>query len=325
MKSTLVFFLTLIALLLTNASLFAADPLSPRPPAELTGTKGKFDFIKVDSTRHRLLACHTGNGSLDVIDVDSSKLIKSIPTGAAQGVAVDDKNGLYYVSVSKPPKLVIIDAIKLEVVGEVPLPDPADVLTFHPGSNRVFVCDDDKPQLWIIDPVAKTILTTLTLPGTGMEDLGFDSKGIFLFQCLKDSNELARIDPASQKVVANWPTAPSEKPHGLAILDTNAVLVAGGTGKLSLINQASGQVTASTDIAPRVDEIAYDPVLKRVYCASGTGVITVVSVDQDKLTTLATIPSAPGAHSIAVDPETHTVWIVFAKNDQPFVQAFSAR
>ncbi len=113
----------------------------------------------MDATKRRLLACHTGNGSLDVIDIDASKLIKSVPDRAAQGVAVDDKGGRYFASVSKPPKLVIIDSTKLEVTGEVPLTDPADVMTYQPQSNRAFVCNDDKPELWIIDPEAKTIVT----------------------------------------------------------------------------------------------------------------------------------------------------------------------
>ncbi len=52
---------------------------------EVNGTQGKFDFIKIDSANNRLLACHTGNGSLDVIDLITSKLIMSIPTGNAQG------------------------------------------------------------------------------------------------------------------------------------------------------------------------------------------------------------------------------------------------
>jgi hypothetical protein len=70
----------------------AADSLTPGDPVELTGTHGKFDFIKIDSANNRLLACHTGNGSLDVIDVVTSKLVKSIPTGNAQGVAIDSEN-----------------------------------------------------------------------------------------------------------------------------------------------------------------------------------------------------------------------------------------
>jgi DNA-binding beta-propeller fold protein YncE len=313
-------------LLAAVAPLDAADSLTAAPPVEVTGTHGKFDFIKVDPSRGRLLASHTENGSLDVIDEKTSTLLKSIPTGNAQGVAIDDKNGLYYVSTSKPPKMVIVDANKLEVAGEVALPDPADILAYHAGTNRVFVCNDEKPEIWVIDPVAKKIISTLTMPGAGMEDLGFNDQGAFLFQALKESSLIAKIDPTVGKVVATWPTAPAEKPHGIAIIPgTDTVLVVGGNGKLILMSLADGKILASADVAQRVDEIAYDPGLKQVYCASGTGTISVVGVDQNKLTPLPSLTSAPGAHSVAVDPQTHTVWIAFAKDGKAYVQAFPGK
>ena len=78
---------------------------------------------------------------------------------------------------------------------------PADILAYHPESNRLFVCNDEKPELWIIDPVAKRILATLKLPGAGMEDLGFDAQDKFLYQNLKDTSELAQIDATKLSLV----------------------------------------------------------------------------------------------------------------------------
>jgi DNA-binding beta-propeller fold protein YncE len=313
------------ALLLNTVSVRADDALVPAKPLILSRTQGKFDFIKIDSARHRLLACHTGNGSLDVIDLASGHLITSIPTGAAQGVAIDDTKNRYFVSTSKPPALVTIDAGKLKVLGTVSLSNPADLNIYDAKSGHVFVCNDTKPEIWVVDPDVGKILTTLTLPGGGMEDLGFDSGGAHLFQNLKDSNELAELDPATGQLLAKWPTSPSDKPHGLAMIpDSNTVLVA-GNGFLTLMDLSTGRVLVSAAISQKVDEIAYDPVLHRAYCASGLGMISVVAVDPGKLTPIGTIPSAPGAHSIAVDPQTHTVWIVFAKDGQPYVQSFSAK
>jgi len=326
MKFTLIFSLALSTILPLISPISAADSPVASAPVELTGTQGKFDFIKVDPTRHRLLACHTQNGSLDIIDVTTSMLIKSVPTGAAQGVAIDDKNGRYFVSCSKPPKLVIVDTTTLEVTGEVPLPAPADLVAYRPESNRVFVCNDTKPELWVIDPEAKTILMTLTMPGGGMEDLSFDGQDAYFFQNLKDVSELAKVDPKDGKVLATWPTAPAEKPHGLAMIPgTDSILIVGGTGKLSLLSLTTGKVLGTADISPKVDEIAYDPGLQRVYCASGLGTISVVSLDHNTLTPQAPLTSSPGTHSIAVDPQTHTVWIVFAKDGKAYVQSYVAK
>jgi hypothetical protein len=326
MKNIVITTLVLSSLIGLVHAVSATDALVPQPPMELSGTQGKFDFIKVDSARNRLLACHTQNGSLDVIDLTSGKLVKSVATGNAQGVAIDDKSGRYFVSCSKPPKMVVVDSAKLGVAGEVALPEAADLVAYSPVMDRAYVCNDEKPEMWVIDPNTKQILSTLTFPGAGMEDLGFNDEGTVLFQCLKESSQLAKIDLKEGKIVTQWPTAPVEKPHGLAMVPgTDSVLVVGGNGKLVLMSLSTGQVIASTDVSPRIDEIAYDPELRRVYCASGLGTISVVSLEQNKLTTLAPLPSSQGAHSIAVDPKTHAVWIVFAKDGKAYVQSFTTK
>jgi DNA-binding beta-propeller fold protein YncE len=304
----------------------AAGSLTPGNPVEVTGTHGKFDFIKIDSANNRLLACHTENGSLDVIDIITSKLIKSIFIGNAQGVAIDSKNNRYFVSVSKPTKMVIVNSTKLDVIGEVALPDPADLIAYRSETNRVFICNDDKPEMWVIDPTERKIVSTISFPGGGMEDLDFDTQDTFLFQCLKDSSEVAKLDLKSEKVVAKWSTSPVEKPHGMAMVPgTDQVLIVGGTGKLGVFDLTTGQILGTADVSPKVDEIAYDPTLHRVYCASGLGTISVVALDHQRLAPSSSLTSSLGAHSIAVDSQTHTVWIAFAKNDRAYIQVFTAK
>ncbi len=316
----------IISIVTLTHGLIAAVVFTASDPVELSGTQGKFDFIKVDPVNRRLLACHTGNNSLDVIDLDSSKLIKSIVTGAAQGVAIDEKHSRYFVSTSKPSKLVIIDSRKLESVSEMPLDDPADLVAYNAQSNRVLVCNDKKPVIWIIDPESKKVLATQTFPGGGMEDLSFDPEGKYLWQNLKDTSEVVKFDVSADKIIDRYSTLPAEKPHGLAMVpELGALLVVGGTGKLTLLSLQNGKTLSSCDVAQKVDEISYDPVMHQVYCASGTGVISVVSVENNTLTNVSIIPSSLGAHSIAVDSKTHTVWIVFAKGTQSFFQTFRSK
>ena len=319
------FFLCAWLLLCTGFAAPAADSLVPEEPIVLTGTHGKFDFLAIDYGKRRLLAAHTGNASLDVIDLDQKTLLKSVPTGAAQSSVVDGKGNRYYVSVSKPPQVVIVDAVKLEEVGKVALTGPADISAFNAESGKVYVDHDNAKDVWVVDPTKQTVGATVQLPGDSPEDLGFDPAFKRLFQALKTSSVIAVIDIAENKVVATWPTAPAQAPHGMAMMPKEeAFLVAGGNGKLVMMSQKDGHVIASTDIPPRVDQIAYDEELHRVYCASGTGKIAVVSVEKGALTNLGEVASSEGCHSIAVDPKTHTVWIAYAKGDASYVRPFTA-
>ena len=60
-------------LLLATALPGRAVDLLAGKPLVLTGTHGRFDFLAIDVEGRRLLAAHTGNGSLDIIDIDRSE------------------------------------------------------------------------------------------------------------------------------------------------------------------------------------------------------------------------------------------------------------
>lgn len=300
-----------------------AAPLTAGAPILLENTHGRFDFLEVDAARRRLLLAHTGNKTLDVFDLETGRLVKSLPTGAAQDSAIDPKHGRYFAAVSAPPQMAIVDAEKLEVTGQVGLSGPADLMTFNAANGLAYVCNDESPELWVIDPESKKITTTVALAGKGMEGLVIGPQGGRLYQAVKDANALVVIDLQNNKVLETWATAPAQSPHGIALVpETQFILIAGGNGKLVMMNRSSGKVVADADIAARVDEIAYDTEPQTVYCASGQGKISVVSVSGEKLTSLGDVPGAAGCR-IVVDPKTHVVWIAYAKGEQSFVQPFT--
>jgi DNA-binding beta-propeller fold protein YncE len=221
--------------------------------------------------------------------------------------------------------MAIVDSTKLEMTGEVPLKGPADLLNFNPQNGRAYVCNDEVPELYVIDPSGKKIVATITFPGKGMEDLAFDEPFKRLFQVVKEANTVSVLDVSNNSIVETWPTAPATNPHGMALIpDTDYLLVAGGAGKLVLMSRSNGRVLASAEIAARVDEMAYDPKFHTAYCASGQGKISVVSVKDGQLTALGDVPNTAGCHSIVIDPQTHIVWVAYAKGDQSFAQPFMA-
>ena len=74
----------------------------------------------------------------------------------------------------------------------------------------------------------------------------------------------------------------------------------------------SGKILSTVDIAPGyVDQIAFDPATRRVYCASTVGAISVVGETADGAALLGTVTVPKGAHTLAIDPETHAVWVSY--------------
>ena len=204
-----------------------AAALTPGEPILLPGTHDGFDFIRLDAGGNRLLLGHEGNKSFDVFDIATKKLLKVVPTSTSQDATVDAKRGNYYVSGNDPSRMVIVDSTKLEITGEVPTPANTDLIAINPQTGLVYECNDTAGEVWVIDPVAKKIVTTIKVDGSGVEDLAFDPEYKHLYQAVKGKNTIAVIDPASNKVTDAWPLAPDKGAHGIAIVpDSNGLLVA---------------------------------------------------------------------------------------------------
>jgi DNA-binding beta-propeller fold protein YncE len=311
--------LGLIVCVLPFASRAESPPLVESEPMLVPATKGKFDLLKVDEQLHRLLANHTGNGTLDVFDLPDGKLRQTVPVGAAQDVAIDNQRNKYYVTVSDRSELTIVDRQTLNVVDSVALPAAPDGCAYDSKNGLVYVDRDDGEDVWVVDPNARRIVATIKVP-KAPESILYDSGSDRIYQNIKSKPVTLSIDPAVSSVINSWSTVPAENLHGSAINPkTQWLFAAGGNGKLSVLDFASGNVLYSTEIASGVDQIAYDPVNNRIYCASGRSGLSVVDVTADGLKLIGKIATPPGAHSVAVDPVTHAVWIAYAKENESFL------
>jgi YVTN family beta-propeller protein len=312
--------------LLACAALFASlafahsQPLKLEPAIIVPDSKGGFDYLQVDDANRRLLANHTGNQTLDVFDVDSGKLIKKIPTGKAQGVAVDKEAGKYYVSVSEQKKIVFIDSKTLEKTAEVPLDGPADALVFDPKNHCLYVGHDDEKALWVVDTKTAKVTATIKI-AAGPEYVLYDPETDRIFQNIKSNDSLLVIDPTSNTIKETWKTAPAKNPHGLAYNPkTKRLFCAGTNGKLAIIDASSGSLVTSTSIVNGVDQIAFDPEKNRIYCPSGGGSLSILEETKDGVNDLGVVKTARGAKTITFDPKTHAVWIAYADKDHSYIR-----
>lgn len=315
------FFCGLVPFLFALSLNAQTAPLTAGAPIPLPGAGG-YDFTQFDSAANRLLLGHEGNKSFDVYDLASHKLTV-VPTSTSQDAATDTAHGLYYVSGNDPGRLVIVDSKTLTVAGEVPVPSDVDLIGYDPQTGMVHLCNDKAAEQWVIDPVAKKIVTTTHFDGTGMEDMALDLKNRRLYQAVKGTNAIAQVDLDSNKVLATWPLAPDKGPHGVALVPDSGEILAACASHLVMVDCASGKVVATAPIGGRVDEMAYDPALHMAYCASRQGKISIVAVAPGKLTAAGDVPDAERTGDITVDPGTHTVWIAYTKGGQCFAQPFT--
>lgn len=315
--------LTAITALFLGAMPCHAEPLLVSDAAiKVPDSTGGFDFLKIDAARNRLLASHTGNNTLDVFDLADGKLLKHVPTGKAQDVAVDEESGTYLVGVSKEQKVVVVDAAKLEPIREYKLDGPSDAIVFRPKSHELYVDHDDGKDVWVFDSHTDKLVATIPI-AEAPEVVIYDAASDRIFQNIKSDSTVLAIDPASHKVTATWSTAPATGPHGLAFNPvTGHLFCAGSNGKLAAVDAKTGKSAGSVDIAKGVDQIAFDAATQRVYSACGSGKICVTQDAPSGLTSLGEVDSPAGAKTIALDAKGRALWVAYGNASGSYIQRF---
>jgi DNA-binding beta-propeller fold protein YncE len=308
-------------LLLTAAAAFAQAPLIASRPIAVPGGPGGFDWMLVDQAKHRLYAAHGGTKTLTVLDLNTQKL-QQIPAGEVSGAVVDAADGKVFVACGDN-KVVVLDNDTLRKTAEIAVPGPVDDIKLDPKRGMVYADHDDGANVWVINAQTNTLAGSIAVAGAP-EAMVYDAGADRLYQNIKPADAVDVIDPATDKILAIWKTAPARAPHGL-VLDTltHRLFSAGGNGMLVALDQKTGRVTASVAIAPGTDQIGFDPKRRRIYCAS-RGFIAVVHETADGMRLLDNVPSPKGAHTLAVDAATGNVWICYSNPSGSYLEKFTA-
>ena len=316
-----------LLLLLASTPLFLATqaqadtaPLTAETLVEVSPEAKRFDLVQVDGTMHRLLAAHSQAGTLMVIDLATNKLVREIPADEkVSGVAIDAADGKYFAGGIHG--VAVIDSKTLEKTGFINTTGPTDDIAFDSVDGKLYVTHDDGTELWVVDAKKDAITGHIDIPGVP-EIMGLDAADHRLYLNIKDKNEVAVLDLAKGTVLTTWPTPATDSPHGL-VLDTHAgrLYVAGHSANISVLALPDGKSLPSINIGDgRVDQIAFDASSNRLYVPSSG---RLVAVDTAKDAVLGEVAIPKGTHSVAVDPSTHLVWIVYADDKASYAQAFA--
>lgn len=297
--------------------------LDPAGSIEMAQSSGKFDFLRIDSKRQRLLAAHEQDGTSDFIDLQKHALIARLKLGTAVDTAMDPESNFYYVSVQEAGRVAVVDAATLKEVNSIKVTGPTDAIIYEPKNHMVYVTHDDGAEVWVIDPKAAKVVATVAIPGAP-EVMAYDETTDRIYLNIKTKDIVAVIDPATNKVVARWPTAPAKLPHGLALdADNHRIFSAGNNGKLVVIDTKTGAVTDAVDIVPKVDQVAFGASSGLVYCA-GTDRMSVVRTTGGKVRLLGDVTTAATARNVAVDPATQAVWTTYTDGKSSFAKSWKA-
>jgi YVTN family beta-propeller protein len=306
-----------------SASATAGQTVTVRPAAsiQIPASKGKFDFLRVDEKRHRLLAAHENDGTADYFDLANNKLITRLKVGGAVDHAVDPDSKFYYVSVQEDQRVAVVDAATLKEVNSIKLDGPTDAILYEPKNHLVYVTHDEGDNVWAIDPATAKVVASIKVGGVP-EFMLYDAATDRIYLNIKSADKVAVIDPNQNKTVSSWPTAPATQPHGLALDSAHhRIFSAGANGKLAVIDTSTGKLLTSVNITEKVDQIAFDPRSQLVYCA-GPDKMSMVRVSGNEVTEAGDFATAATAKNVAVDEQTGAVWSTYTDGKSSYARSW---
>jgi DNA-binding beta-propeller fold protein YncE len=273
------------------------------------GGPDKWDYLAFEAATGRVYVSH--GSETTVVDGRTGSLVGRITGGSGEhGISVVSALGRGYADSAAPPLAIVFDLNTLKTVATVPVAADPDPIVFDPASGHAFVISGDARAATVIDATHNTVLATIALGGKP-EFPVVDGAGT-LFVNIAETREIVRIDTKTNAIEARYAIPACESPHGLAI-DTETRRLFSGcvNSRLMVVDADSGTLVTSLPIGKGSDAIAFDAKHHRVLSSNGEGTLTVIAEQgADSFAVLGDIPTAPGAKTLALDPDSGRVFLI---------------
>ena len=292
----------------------AEAPLRMVADVPLPGSASRFDYQSLEPASGRLFISHMGAGQLVVFDVHAGRVIGSLdgfPT--VTGVLAVPGEHRAYASATGDHTVVVVDDSTFEIVARVPGPRFPDGIAYAPEQRRVFVSDESGRRDFVIDATTNTVVAQIELGGEA-GNTQYDAGSRCVIVAVQTANQLAVIDPATATIVRRVTLDQAVRyPHGFYIDARHRLAFISGqeSGTLGVLDLRTLQLRQVLPIGGDPDVLAFDPSLGRLYVAAESGVVAVFAERDGSLVQLGWY-RAPKAHSVAVDPATHRVYLPLA-------------
>src|SRR5260370_27373854 len=118
----------------------ASQPLRLEKTIELPDVQGRIDHMSVDVKGERLFVSALGNNTVEVIDTNTGKRVKTINgLQEPQGVLYVPATDRLYVANSKDGTVRIFDGSSYALLKTLDYGDDADNLRYDPDPKRIYV------------------------------------------------------------------------------------------------------------------------------------------------------------------------------------------
>jgi len=279
---------------------------------QLTGSANRFDYTYLDPHTRLLYLTHSASNTVIIFDTVSRKIVATIPGIAdVHDVAVAPDLGLVFVTSNTANQVAVIDAHTYAIIARIPVGDSPDGLIYDQTDHKVFVADEAGQNDAVIDARTQRRITEIPLGGDA-GDVEYDAVSHRIFAVVATLNQLVTIDPVSDKIIARAALPGCQSGQDLVLYEQQrlAFVNCADNATLLMLDLASMKVISTQSVGNHPDLMALDGGWHYLYVASESGVVSVFDVQGRTIKKVNEGFVDPGgAHTIAVDQETHYIYL----------------
>ena len=303
----------MLAGILTVACTHAASVYTVKQRWAL-GEPGKWDYADVDPVRHRLFISRGDH--VQVLELPSGKPLGEIgSTAGVHGVTFAQDLKLGFTSNGRAGSVTVFDLDTLAIRQEIKVTGAnPDAILYEPASHKLYTFNGKSANVTVFDAMTLKVLATIKVSGKPEFAVSDDAGKIYVN--IEDKSEVAVIDVASNKLLAQWPLPGCTEPTGIALDQVRARLFSVCQNKIMVVTDAnSGKHIADIAIGEHPDATIYDPGSATVFSSNGDGTLSVIhQADADHYVPVAQLTTEKGARTMAMDHVSKEIFLASVVN-----------
>jgi DNA-binding beta-propeller fold protein YncE len=183
-------------------------------------------------------------------------------------------------------------------------------VAYEPETQKLFVSDETGGGVIVIDTRTNQRTNRIDMGGE-VGNTQYDAAAHRVLSAAQSLNQLVAIDPKSETIVERYDLPECNQPHGFTVDSPSrlAFVSCAANAKLLMLNLQTKQIVASDSVGDIPDVLAFDTGLRRLYVAAESGIVAVFRVREPALEKIGQVYLAPNAHTIAVDSQSHRVYV----------------
>lgn len=176
-------------------------------------------YLAFSTESKKLYAANRYSGSLYVVDVQKSQVVKeiSLPHGKSfrlEGAVLSPDGALLYLPNGVGREIFVVDTERDKTLESIDIGGDASAIAFSPDGGRLYVANGLGQSLDVIDIKTRAVIKSIPV-GNHPVGIAVSRDGSFIYVSNKMSYDVDKIDAALLRKTANIPVG--MYPYGIAV------------------------------------------------------------------------------------------------------------